>query len=129
MSHAANAAIDRAFGFEGPRGFKADAAPAPGDATRGPQRDKSYAGTGDMVQELLGTGRPPGSSPPPVKGIQGGKPVTPAPLSKTPDAGQPAKDKPQPNKGKQAPDAGKANDALPPQWLPGALGPKPELMP
>jgi RHS repeat-associated protein len=106
------------------------------DAPRGPTHDlNSYVELNALSRDVLGIGSQTRSSTPdggaPVKGVQGGKPPASSPLSKTPDGGQAVgKEVQQAGTSEHPADAGaKTNDPLPPQWLPGALGPKPELHP
>jgi hypothetical protein len=100
------------------------------EASRGPlPHEVSYSSLTEVSQNVMGLDASTRSSSPAggasVKGVQGGKGVAPSPLSKTPDAGSAQKPSPQ---GKSA-DAGQPNEGLPPQYLPGAIGPQPELHP
>jgi RHS repeat-associated protein len=103
------------------------------DAPRGPTNELSTDFDSKVFsREVRGAGTPTRSSAPdggvPVKGVQGGKPLSPSPLSKTPDAGQPAqKQAPAPQKGNAA-DAGVNNDDVRFRF-PKMMAPNAELIP
>ena len=57
------------------------------------KKDAPYVDSKALTKEVLGTSRssaPDGGAP--VKGVQGGKPVSPSPLSATPDGGTPSRE-------------------------------------